>query len=112
MDIVVGPSATADFVTHANYVTGTTPASTELNVQLAEQYLTPHHSQRGEPTVVSSPNQDTPFIHSLAYIDIGFSASLSLLQLCFLMLMFCNNRDFLKLLIYCFRCHLQESPPT
>ena len=83
MDAVVGPSGTVDFITRAKHVTGTTPASTALNTQLTEHKLAPHHSQRGDPSVVSSPNQDTPSVHSLSCVAIGSSASLSLLQLCF-----------------------------
>ena len=83
LDAIVGPSGLVDFVTHANRVTGTTPASTALNTQLTEHKLAPHHSQRGDPSVVSSPNQDTPSVHSLSCVAIGSSASLSLLQLCF-----------------------------
>ena len=73
VDAVVGPSGTVHFITHANHVTGTTPASTALNTQLAEHDLAPYHSQRGDPTVVSSPNQDTPSLHSLACVNIGSS---------------------------------------
>ena len=83
VDAIVGPSGLVDFVTHANRVTGTTPASIAINTQLAKHNLAPHYSQRGDPTVVSSPNQATPSVHSLACADIGSSVSLSLLQLRF-----------------------------
>ena len=77
MDTVVGPSGTVDFITHAKLVTGTTPASTALNTQLKEHEVAPHHSQRGDPSVVSSPNQDTLSVHSLSCVAIGSPASLS-----------------------------------
>ena len=83
MDAVVGPLGAVDFVTHANYVTETTSASTALNAQLVDHNLAPHHSQGWDPTVFSSPNLDTPSVHSLACIYISSSASLSLPQLCF-----------------------------
>ena len=83
MDTVVGPLGTVDYITHAKHVTETTPASTALNTQFTEHKLAPHHSQRGDPSVVSSPNQDTPSVHSLSCVAIGSSASLSLFQLRF-----------------------------
>ena len=83
MVIVVGPLGAVDFVTPAKHVTGTTPASTALNAQLTEHDLAPHHSQRGDPTIVSSPNQDIPSVHSFSCVDIGSSASLSSFQLRF-----------------------------
>lgn len=48
-----------------------------------EHDLASHHSSREDPTVVSSPNQYTLSVHSLACVDIGSSASLFSFQLRF-----------------------------